>query len=434
MMSRRRTAAAGAIALATAVLCWPLYWNRFPFVYWDTLQYLTRFATRTPSLDRPIVYSIVVWFFSNIVGGLVMLAVIHAAVTAALLFTLVSACVTSRYRWVAFTLSVAAIALTPNTFHVVTIMPDVATLWLALALALLLVAKSMRLQLTAAAVVAFALLLHNSNLPIALLAFPLLVIAHRARLMIAAVIVWLVAMVAQNVWMGAAPLGTPTVFFIAARMNQNQALINGLASQKGPRYAAWSRQAAALIREPEPFLWSPESPLRRDFPRWDTNVAQFNAARSFLKPVVMWAIRHDRQDLIASTNHNIGSLASSEYLLLGYHVDRAALSSIAATLPEDVRWYLDSRQVRGDYPQPLLIWKRMSRVLCAGAAAIALAGVIALCANRRLPAGTKAAVVLAAVFTANLIVCGALSSPQTRYIERLFALPFIAVILGVSRP
>ena len=43
------------------------------------------------------------------------------------------------------------------------------------------------------------------------------------------------------------------------------------------------------------------------------------------------------------------------------------------------------------------------------------------------------AIVLAAIFTANVLVCGLLSSPQTRYVERLFALPFVAVLFGVAR-
>jgi preprotein translocase subunit SecG len=437
MNDRARTAA--AFAAGTAALSWPLVWNRYAFTYWDTVQYVTRFATRTPSLDRPIFYSIVVWCFSRLPAGLLVLALFQAAVTSALLLVLIRESVARRWQWIVFALSIAAIALTPNVFHVVMIMPDIATLWLAIALALVAVARERRNMILGAVVITAALVVHNSNLPIVLMASPILLIARRGRFLIAPLIACAAAIVAQNGWMGAPPLSSPTTFFVAARMNQTDGLINALAAQGNPRYVQWSQRLAPLRREPEPFLWQTASPLRIDFPRWDFDVAQFRAARAFLAPVVAYGLRHDWRDLLASGKRNLGSLVASEYLLGGYNTDpadreklRNALQSVA---PHEARLYAGSREGRGERPVEWGAWRRMSRPMSGAAAALAVVGSIIFCFKReRLAPSTKTAVILSVVFVANVLVCGLLSSPQTRYIERVFALPIVAVVIGITRP
>lgn len=421
------------LAGCSAVLCWPLIWNGYAFTYWDTYQYLTRFATGTPSLDRPILYSIVVWFFSRVPAGLVVLAIMQAVVTTALLLLLFPR------RWLLVALATAALALTPTVYHVATIMPDVATLWMAIAFAIVAVARDRRSIAIGACVIGGVILLHNSNLPIALAASPLLFLVRRARFVVAPIIAGVAGMVVQNLAMGAPPLSSPAVFFLGARMNQTDALDRALRAQKDPRHIEWSEQLAPLRREPEPFLWQAASPLRRDYPHWDDDVHQFVAARAFLAPVTAYGLRREWRDLLGSGKRNIGSLVASEYLLGGHETDAADREKIRAALRRVAPWdderYAASREGRGERPVNWSIWKRMSRMMSGVAAAIAAAGTIALFTRRDSAAPRlQIATILAAVFVANVITCGLLSSPQTRYIERVFALPLIAVIAGIQRP
>lgn len=53
---RRRSASAASVivALTTLLFVWPLAWSRFPLAYWDTSEYLWRWAVVRPGFDRPI--------------------------------------------------------------------------------------------------------------------------------------------------------------------------------------------------------------------------------------------------------------------------------------------------------------------------------------------------------------------------------------------
>jgi hypothetical protein len=228
--------------------------------------------------------------------------------------------------------------------------------------------------------------------------------------------------------------------FLAGRLHQSGALVTSLrvvAVETGnPAYSRWADLAEKVIPEAEPILWSQKSPLLIDFPNWDTDPDQFRAAKAFLAPVVAEGFRSYLTAFLHSTKHNVTSMMRGEYLLGGY--PRYGLDSPAgaAVLGLGYDAYRSSRLAN----RPLLTEEdaptlfRLWRGLCWASTAWALVAWLALAALlfiRPSPAAGAAFVLLSSVY-ADLLACGTLSTLATRFLERVVALPAVALVLSLA--
>lgn len=433
-----------AAVFGAAALSWPLAWNGFPLVYFDTAGYLLRFGTGQPSLDRPILYSAIMWLARSMPGGFSSLAFLQAAITSVLLLMVVEVAV-PRLQIVAFLSILLVVCASPTVFHVATLMPDVATLWMCFALVLLALVHGRAKIVIALSVIGLALLVHHSNFVIFALTTPILLLA-RPRLQTVgwiaiATATFFSGLMIQNVSVNAPPLTSATTFFLAGRLNQTDALRSSLAAQGTARHRKWAEAVETLGREPEPFLWSEASPLRKEYPEWDGDVRQFSSAQRFLQPVVEYGLRHDRDAIVQSGLHNVGSLVAGEYLLLGYIAHPATNQSLVwralmRASPSEAHFYAGSRQVRGElpsseFPTATRIWRSLSNYGSRFMVLLGTGSVILLLVRYRVvqrPALVSVAI-LTTTFIANVLVCGFLSSPQTRYIERVYGLIIAASVI-----
>src|SRR5262249_31153165 len=127
--------------LSCFIVSWPIYWNKFPLLYFDDCYYLSRAFLGTPTLDRPIYYSYFLALFHSVPFGLYVAAAVQVIITVALimyLFVIILAPISAAFLTF---LSCCAIASTPTTFHIVTLMPDVGVLWLAIWAAIAVVSR-----------------------------------------------------------------------------------------------------------------------------------------------------------------------------------------------------------------------------------------------------------------------------------------------------
>lgn len=443
------------IVMSSAILSWPLLWNRFPLVYWDTAIYLSRWAIGAPSFDHPIYYSLWLGLFSFLPYGLVFCVLFQSLITGGLLFILVSHVVSESRVSITFALSTLAIAISPTAFHIMTLMPDVATTWLGLAAPILILGKTNKLRIMSVGIIVVSFAFHSSHVLILAAAMPVMLLVMRAlrvRVLVTVALIALAmvgqfAMMGLNNYLAGAPfLESPLRFMIVARLNQSGALEKSLRETANDEryqgqqeeYLSWADSISKMVSEPEPVLWADESPLNLRYPGWTTNIDNYMAAKEFLRPVAETGLRNHLNELLHSGKHNVTSMMVGEYLFLGYIRHEPGLTvwkALDSYWPSDLPRYSASRQGSGELPATtwFTTWKRlfyscsMSSILLS--VVLSLLAISFLFFRRRLPAYLGASLVLIAVFQTNVIACGFLSSIATRYIERAIGLYLLAVVL-----
>jgi hypothetical protein len=465
---RRHTGAGSALAtsvivgLTTLLFVWPLGWNRFPLVYWDTSEYLWRWAIVRPGFDRPIFYSLLIGAFRPLPFGLFGVVLLQAVLTATLLALLgLSVFPGARgARWVAI-LGGLAIAFSPTVFHISTLMPDVSTLWIGLALPLIVLAPVPATAWFAGAVTAAAATLHTSNLPILVGAVPAALLAARFTGRPMARPAWILASVlafqalafgwnSSRAGLGFSPRPTGSEFFLAARLQEGGLLerafreIGAEASPRVPRELAeeWARRLASRPRSVQGLLWDAESPLNHDFPGWRDDVTDYRRATAVLRPAVLLGLKHHPFEFARTGIDNVLEMASGRNELQGF-VPHGEGSGVQRVLAErwgdDLNRYRQGRQgsgmtVSGAFPRYTRFWTRATTVATALVALLAIVlGGSALRRNPRAPRRSReassAAFLLCVVVAVNLLACGFFSMASSRYLERVVALPFVALVV-----
>ncbi len=191
--------------LAALLLTWPALLNGYPLVFSDTGTYLSQALNRYVGWDRPVFYSV---FMLPLHMGLTTWPVIAAQglITAWVLRVALRALLPGCPAWWLAALAAVLALVSPLPWFAAQLMPDLFTSLLVLALALLVLTPERLGRVEAlglAALAAFAVSAHLSNLPLALALLAVLVPLRR----------WLGARVA----LGGAELALVVATPIAAR-------------------------------------------------------------------------------------------------------------------------------------------------------------------------------------------------------------------------
>ncbi len=126
--------------LFTSALLYPVYFNGFPILNYDTGTYLESSFTFLVPTDRPIGYSLLLEI-GRLSGSLTAVAASQAAVTAWLLIAFLSLYLGYRPVMIAVVLG-GSVLLTPLPFEVSLLYPDVTSFWIPLAALIFFSAKA----------------------------------------------------------------------------------------------------------------------------------------------------------------------------------------------------------------------------------------------------------------------------------------------------
>ncbi len=450
------------VALTTLLFVWPLVWNRFPLVYWDTSEYLWRWATVRPGFDRPIFYSLLIGASRPFPFGLYGVVLFQAALTATLLTLLgLSVFPADRRASRVAILGGLAIAASPTAFHISTLMPDVSTLWIGLALPLIVLSPVPAIAWLAGAVTAVATTFHTSNLLILVGTVPAVLLAARftgkpmarAAEILASVLVFQALAFGWNAsraGLGFSPRPTGSEFFLAARLQEGGLLerafreIGTEASPRIPKERAedWARRLASRPRSVQGLLWDAESPLNRDFPGWRDDVTDYRRATAVLRPAVLLGLMRHPFEFVRTGLDNVLEMALGRNQLQGF-VPHGEGSGVQRVLAErwgdDVNRFRRGRQGSGVTPFDALprytrFWTLATPVATALAALLVtvLAG-SAFHRGLRMPGNSRAAMaaafLLCTLVGVDLLACGVFGMAASRYLERVVALPFVALFV-----
>ena len=422
-------------ALASLALLWPAFRNGYPLVFSDTGTYLSQAIQHYLGWDRPPFYSLV-------------LLPLHMCITTwpAIAWQSVLTVWVLRLvlRWVApeagawrlaaltFVLAVAS----PLPFVVAELTPDLFTGLMVLAL-LLLVLASERLapveRWGLAALVAFAMAAHLSNLPIGLALLVVLLVLRRRlgaavplgrgeRMRLAgAPALAVAALMAANLtghgWASVAPYGN--VFLLARVIADGPG--RDVLRRDCPR-PGWALcgQLVRLPHSADGFLWRPDGPLAR---------------AGGAKRVSREADAIIRAAVVAEPWRELRKAADNALRQLIRFRTGDGLHPWPATVtpwltrdfpPFEQRTYAAARQTRGlPVVPPGLPALHLAAVLATLAFCLAaLPGAL----RRRAPSGGLIVASLA-VLVLNAGVTGALSGPHARYQSRVMWLPVLAALL-----
>lgn len=451
-----------ALVLSGLLLLWPAIWNRFPLLYWDSALYITDWLNAEPRLDRSIYYSFFLKIFKYLPFGPYLCVVVQAYFTVVLLYWLSRKLVNRRLAPLTSLAAAMAIALTPTSFHIVTLMPDVALIWVAIAMTLLAIEETIQGQLAAASILAMSISWHNSFIIVFLIStsvllFVLLInsknnwIVGKILLVLAVFVADVVFVVFNNYLVGLQSIDTPATFFIAGRLNQTSALYESfreLSTEQNelnprPKYAVWADKVQALGRTPEQLLWREDSPLNQTYPRWNSDPNEYYLARDFLSPVVAHGLKNYAWDFYRSGKHNVTSMMVGEYLLAGFvhhGYETGVWRALERNWPEALQTYKKSRQALGDLPRDSFSWaasswrntiKLGSFTAILACIVIPLAMIVSLNSTNEIQRCLVAVLLLLATIPSNLLVSGFLAGLPTRYIERAIGLCPMAIVLVV---
>jgi hypothetical protein len=432
-----------------------LRWNGFPFLYWDSSEYLFRWVDGRPGWDRPIFYSLWVSVARFLPGKLGGLALLQAAVTVALLLFVLRKELPSRAGMVLG--AIALVQLSPSVVHEVTLMPDIATLWLAFLAALLFDSKS-PLEASAWALVAASVgLWHSSSLWIVLLSVPAFVLLAKGRgcrLWPAAsgLALFLTISILGICWnsyrfgAGFRPKSAARLF-LSARIQESGLLADGVErSWSGDPVAPvfhvddTVRELRAGPKTPEWFLWDPTSPLNRRFEAWreDPTTAQqaelvfWRGARSALSQSPGAFARTG----LDNAWRMIGGLGYLEGFVPhrdGSGVDRVLAQHWVEDRPES----LGSHQNAGlgeskGWRVFVAFWRIATNWIVVLVVALFFLSLVRRRRSRRLSSRLEwLAGFFLTFYIFNLLVCAFASSSASRYQERIAALPLLAIWLFV---
>jgi hypothetical protein len=449
--------------LSSFIVTWPIVWNKFPLLFWDDSYYLSRAFLGTPTLDRPIYYSYFLYLFHSFPFSLYVAAAAQAVITVALityLLTIILPPISSAF--LTFILC-CAIALTPTTKHIVTLMPDVGVLWLAISATVALASRG-TLDLCIAIFITIAsIAFHNSILPIFLCLSPVLIFLSvmlrstwRMVGYICAVSISALFLIVFNNWLaGLRAFESPTLFFLAGRLNETNTLSKSFQeladdeddAHKRETYDLWARRLQELSGSAATLLWNSKSILNETFPRWYDNVYEYRAAMEIIRPAVINGLVKHSDTFLHSAKHNYTSMMVGEYLQLfqmGGLDSGPVYEALDKFWPTQLPYFVNSTQMTGyvnaeyvnaeeAFPLLLQIWKismRSSLYLSPiYAALLAMAVVLAQKRNRSFRLLLNSSALFLGVFFANALVCSVFADLDTRYAERGYALFPLSVLL-----
>jgi hypothetical protein len=457
LTARRATGFLAAWIATTLAWSWPLVWNRFPFVYWDTNSYLHHAAGEHAFLLRPIYYSEFLRLFRG-VGGLNVASAAQVALAALTAVVFVFRVVLPAMRARAICIVAVGGALTPAAFHFCTIMPDAFAFVFAVALAGIAVEPAPLPTCAWAISAAMAGSVHFSFFALGIAIAPAVVLAAAAarsgsRRALAAVagalILMAVSICANSALAGAGfQIASPGPIFLAARLSQDRTLSPILrhraAASADPaerrRLIEFAEEAERLPPGPDPFLWSPMSPMNRHFPNHWNDLAQFFRLRRFCSTLVSEGLMRYPGPFLVSGLKNVIWMTAGKPTLANF-IRLPVSTGIEASLHlyrsiED-RSYRSGRQSAGEIPAVTLRALVRAEMLIdpalflAGAAALALLifGIVRILQRRvPLPKASAAAFVLLSALVINVLICGFISAASSRYHERMI----LAGVLGLA--
>jgi hypothetical protein len=441
------------------IISWPIFWNKFPILYFDDSYYLSRAFIGRPTFDRPIYYSYFLYLFHLFPFGLYIAAAVQVIITVALIMYFLALILPFISAAFLTSLFCCVIAVTPTTFYIVTLMPDITVLWLALSAAIGLVSRGILALCVATLVTIVSIAVHNGTLLIFLCLCPALiflsVIMHSSWRMISYICATGIAVLFLGIfnnWLaGLGPLEKPTTFFLAGRLNQGKALTKSFEElardekriDKRAVYDLWAKRTQELIPELEALLWNGESILNETFPKWYDDISQYRAAQEILGPVVTNALRRHSDIFLQTAKHNLTSMMVGEYSLavMAFNQDEPAYKALEKFWPGHISYCQISRQMAGDvdakkaFPSILQIWKNLMRasLYTSPLFAALLAAAILIFGRRVTRSGffLSSSAVFMIVFFANVVVCSVFTSGATRFAERGFALFPLSILLFV---
>lgn len=462
LRTRRAIGFLSAWAAMALAWSWPLVWNRYPFVYWDTNSYLRHAAGERAFLLRPIYYSEFLRLFRG-AGGLNLAAVAQVALAALAAVVFVFRVVSPALRARSICIVAVGGALTPSAFHFCTIMPDAFAFVFAVALAGIALETAPLPTCAWAISAAIAGSVHFSFFALGLALAPTVVLAaaaarsgmRRAFAAVAGTLILIaVSICANSVLAGAGfQFASPGPIFLAARLSQDRTLspiLRRRASASADpverrRLIEFAEEAERLSPGPDPFLWSPMSPMNRHFPNAWNDLSQFFRLRRFCSSLVTEGLTHYSGPFFVSGLRNVIWMTSGKPTLANFirlPVSTGMEASLHLYRSTEDRSYRSSRQSAGQIPAVTLRTLVRAEMLIdpvlflAGLAALAILIfrlVQAFRMRASLPKPSAAAFVLLSAPVTNVLACGFISSASSRYHERMILAGILGLVLVLSR-
>jgi hypothetical protein len=419
-----RTAA--VIALAALLLLAPAIWNGYPFIFWDSGDYLMASLTGERVIYRDPVYGLLIaplhWRTS-----LWGVAIGQSLLTAWILFEVVR----QFGRTKSYLAIVALLAVgTSLPWFSAQIMPDI---WGALAV--LLIGLLALGELPAVKRIAYSLLLalaiacHLSFLPLALALLLLLLVLKwflpvRLGAIVAAIALAPALIISANVALGGpAKLTETSHVFLLARLVQD-----GLAKQTLDRLCPDPALKLCAVKDRLPasandFLWG-DSEAFALVGGWSD--CKEEAERIIDASLRLFPVKHVKIALQLSARQLV-SFATGD----GLESQAEPWGVIEPGFPGDFPAYAAARQQTGRVPVRAI--NLLHRPL-AGLSMLLLPILAGLAWRRHRLREAAALLLVGGALLANAAVCGALSNPNDRYESRVVWLAVFAVVLAVRTP
>lgn len=422
-----------AILTAALLLCWPAFYNGYPFAYGDSASYLDTLDPRKAFWARPVFYTLFLfpfhwrlWLWPAIY--------VQALIMAHLLYLVLRGlCPAIRPETYLGLVGIVA-ALSSLPWFISTIMPDVFTGAVVLGLYLLGFAADRLTRLERGYVVlltAGAIACHLSHIPLAigllvviLVLQPWLVQGARFRVLVAApVALAVVAHLAVNAYARhEVSLSPASPIFLLARLIGDGPALAYLEDTCPERHFKLCAYLDDIPPDSDTFLWDKDSvfmraggPALRDeareivagsletFPAWALGNMALNAVRQFF------------------------DMGTGDWLVPNAPSDRVS-QYIAHFFPNAAEDYAGSRQNTGRIP---LIALRVSHALFALTGLTASFFLMLEFARRRQMRPVALFLVILAGLIGNAIITGGLSAVHARYQSRIIWLVVFYAAVGV---
>jgi hypothetical protein len=429
MRSERRSATGFAVGFAAILLLWPAFWNGYPLVFSDTGTYLSQAIEHYVGWDRPIFYSL--FLFPLHMTLTTWPAIVAQALLITYLLHLVRrSLLPGTSVWWLLPIAAGLAVASPLPWFGSQLMPDVFTGTVVLTLALLIFASdhlSTGERAWLVALAAFAIAVHQSHVPLAIVLLLVLSQLRRSRMSMAwsitPLVVAVIALASVNLLaFGRASLSPFANVFLLTRIIYDGPGMDAL--RRNCPAAGWrlcpfvdSLPAAA-----DDFLWRADGPLAR---AGGAKLVSQDADAIITAALV----GEPGTELLAFVRNSAQQLA---HFATGDGLQpwpETVAPRIARHFPSaETAAFTDSRQSTGVLTVPP--WLKTLHA-AAGLAGIAGCCAILLVAPRRNFASACAATVLVAL-VANAAITGGLSGPHDRYQGRIMWLPPLVAVLGAT--
>ncbi len=429
MSTDGRSTTALVLVLAAILLLWPAFWNGYPLVFADSGTYLSQAIEHYVGWDRPVFYSLALFPLHMTVTTWPAIGV-QALLVAYLLHLLRRTLLPDRAVWWLLPIAGALAIASPLPWFTSQLMPDVFTGIVVVAFALLAFAAD-RLSGTERAwliaLMAFAIAVHLSHVPLAIALLAVLLPMQRSRApaarCIAPVILAVAALVSVNLAaFGRASLAPFGNVFLLARVIYDGPGMDVL--RRDCPTAGW--RLCPLVESMPPhwddFLWRADGPVARaggaKLVSRDANAIVSAALAAEPGTELLAFAGNSAQQLVRFTTGD-GLQPWSE----------TVGPSVARHFPqfENVAFAV-SRQNTNRLAVPRAL--QMLHLATAAAGIAACCAILLVAPRRHLATGLAVAVLVALL--ANATVTGGLSGPHDRYQSRIMWLPPAVALLGIA--